>query len=192
MFLDMTGILKRAFQRPVRQLQAANIIFRCDLWWIIQIISAIAQAAFLLKSRCQAGLPQSFKMRPFEIAATVVSFATAALCSNAGNLTKPLTSRIILPTNFKPPQTFRNINLVHTINLEKSYPKESINVVIENIATTAQDEYFIPFTSRQMETIGGLEVKDKKDIESGLFEVKAVEFDPERQAEWLVSPRSLC
>ena len=120
-------------------------------------------------------------MRPFAIATAVISFATVALSAEAGNLTKPLTSRIILPTNFKPPQTFKNINLVHTINLEKSYPKESINVVIENIATTAQDEYYIPFTSQQMETIGGLEVRDKKDLDSGLFEVKAVEFDPERQ-----------
>jgi len=64
--------------------------------------------------------------------------------------------------------------------LEKSYPKESINVAIENIASTPQDEYFIPFTSRQMETIGGLEVKDKKDPDSPLFDVEAVEFDPER------------
>ena len=120
-------------------------------------------------------------MRPFAIATAVISFATVALSAEAANLTKPLTSRIILPTNFKPPQTFKNINLVHTINLEKSYPKESINVVIENIATTAQDEYYILFTSQQMETIGGLEVRDKKDLDSGLFEVKAVEFDPERQ-----------
>lgn len=52
--------------------------------------------------------------------------------------------------------------------------------MIENIASTPQDEYFIPFTSKQMETIGGLEVKDRKDAESPLFEVDAVEFDPER------------
>lgn len=69
---------------------------------------------------------------------------------------------------------------MHNINLEKSYPKESINVVIENIASTAQDEYFIPFTSQQMATIGGLEVKDRKNPDSPLFAVEAVEFDPER------------
>jgi len=119
-------------------------------------------------------------MRPFAIASAVLSFASTALCVEKGNLTKPLTSRIILPSNFKPAQSFKNVNLVHIINLEKSYPKESINVVIENIASTPQDEYFIPFTSKQMETIGGLEVKDRKDAESPLFEVDAVEFDPER------------
>jgi oligosaccharyltransferase complex subunit alpha (ribophorin I) len=119
-------------------------------------------------------------MRPIAIATAVVAFASTALCVEKGNLTKPLTSRLILPSNFKPPQNFKNINLVHTINLEKSYPKESINVLIENTASTPQDEYFIPFTSKQMETIGGLEVKDRKVPELGLFDVGAVEFDPER------------
>jgi oligosaccharyltransferase complex subunit alpha (ribophorin I) len=127
-----------------------------------------------------AGLPPSFKMRLLAIGAAVLSLASTALCTEKGNLTKPLTSRLILPSTFKPPQNFKNVNLVHIINLEKSYPKEQINVVIENIASTPQDEYFIPFTSQQMATIGGLEVKDKKNLDGGLFEVGAVEFDPER------------
>jgi oligosaccharyltransferase complex subunit alpha (ribophorin I) len=119
-------------------------------------------------------------MRTFAIATAVLSFASTALCTNKGNLTKPLTSRLILPSNFKPPQTFKNVNLVHIINLEKSYPKESINVLIENTASSPQDEYFIPFTSQQMETIAALEVKDRKDPDSGLFDVEPVEFDTER------------
>lgn len=119
-------------------------------------------------------------MRPFAIATAVLSIASTAFCAEQGNLSKPLTSRIILPANFKPPQFFQNVNLVHIINLEKSYPKESINVAIQNIAKTPQDEYFIPFTSRQMETVGGLEVRNRKDVDSPLFEVGAVEFDPER------------
>ena len=127
-------------------------------------------------------------MRPLAIATAVLSLATAALCKEKGNLTKPLSSRQILPSTFAPPQTFKNLNLVHIINLEKSYPKESINVVIENIASSPQDEYFIPFTSQQMETIGGLEVKDRKDPDGGLFEVEAVEFDIER---YYKSPSSI-
>lgn len=117
-------------------------------------------------------------MRSFSIAAAFLSFTSSAFC--AENLTKPLTSKSLLPANFKPSQSFKNVNLVHTINLEKSYPKESINVVIENIASSPQDEYYLPFTARQMETIGGLEVKDRKDAESALFEVEPVEFDTER------------
>lgn len=119
-------------------------------------------------------------MRPLAIATVLLSFAYTAVSAEKGNLTKPLTSQLILPSNFKPQQSFKNVNLLHTINLEKSYPKESINVIIENTANTAQDEYFIPFTSRQMETLGALEVRDKKDPDSGLFDIEAVEFDPER------------
>jgi oligosaccharyltransferase complex subunit alpha (ribophorin I) len=119
-------------------------------------------------------------MRLLAIGAAVLSFASAALCTEKANLTKPLTSRLILPSTFKPPQNFKNVNLVHIINLEKGYPKESINVVIENIASGPQDEYFIPFTSQKMKTIGGLEVKDKKNVDGGIFKAEAVEFDPER------------
>lgn len=120
-------------------------------------------------------------MRPLAIATAVLSFASTAFgAESKSNLTKPLTSRQILPSTFKPPQNFKNVNLVHIINLEKGYPKEAINVVIENTAKTPQNEYYIPFTSRQMETIGGLEVKDRKDVEGGLFKVEAVEYDPER------------
>lgn len=134
----------------------------------------------------EAGLPSFLKMKLLATAAAVLSFASTIICAEQGNLTKPLTSRLILPSNFKPPQNFKNLNLVHIINLEKSYPKEQINVLIENTAKTAQDEYFIPFTSQQMETIGGLEVKDRKDPDAGLFEVEAVEFDTERYVEiWM-------
>lgn len=119
-------------------------------------------------------------MRSLALATAVLSFVSAAVCADKSNLTKPLTSRIILPSNFKPPQVFKNNNLVHIINLEKSYPKESINVVIENTSDSPQDEYYLPFTSKQMETIGALEVRDKKAPDAGLFEVEATEVDAER------------
>ena len=75
---------------------------------------------------------------------------------------------------------FKNVNLVHVISLEKNYAKESVNVVIENIASSPQDEYFLPFTADQMSRLGGLEVKDRKDADAGPFETLAVEFDPSR------------
>ncbi|PQE15546.1 oligosaccharyltransferase alpha subunit protein [Rutstroemia sp. NJR-2017a WRK4] len=118
------------------------------------------------------------------IATAVLSLVSTAFGAEKGNLTKPLTSKHLLPSNFKPPQVFRNVNLVHVINLEKNYPRESINMVIENIASEPQDEYYLPFTSRQMETIGALEVKDRKDPDSGLFDVRATEFDTESDTEF--------
>jgi oligosaccharyltransferase complex subunit alpha (ribophorin I) len=119
-------------------------------------------------------------MKSLALASAFLCFAGTAVLAEKSNLTKPLSSQNILPSTFKPPQVFKNINLVHVINLEKSYPKESINVVIENTASTAQDEYYIPFTALQMEKIGGLEVRDRKAPESGLFEVGAVELDADR------------
>ena len=89
-------------------------------------------------------------------------------------------SRVSLPATFKPPQTFKNANLVHIISLEKNYAKEIINTKIENIAKEPQDEYFLPFTPDQMSRVGGIEVKDKKNADAGPFQVDAVEFDPER------------
>lgn len=117
-------------------------------------------------------------MWPLALGTAVLSFTATVLAE--ANLTDTLQSRLILPSTFKPPQVFKNVNLVHVIGLEKSYAKESINVVIENTASTAQDEYYIPFTSAQMATIGMFEVKDRKDPEAGPFNVAAVEFDPER------------
>ncbi|KAI0442283.1 oligosaccharyltransferase alpha subunit [Xylaria telfairii] len=87
-------------------------------------------------------------------------------------------SKIVLSSTFKPPQVFKNANLVHIISLEKNYAKESINVVIENASPDPQDEYFLPFTSAQMEKIGGFEVKDRKNSDIVGFTVDAVEFDP--------------
>lgn len=66
------------------------------------------------------------------------------------------------------------------IDLQKGFPREHINVVIENTSKEPQDEYFIPFTSEQMEKIGLLEVRDKKDPDAGTFDVQAIEYDTQR------------
>lgn len=89
-------------------------------------------------------------------------------------------SKNILPSTFKPPQHFRNTNLVRNINLEKSYPRETINVVIENVDKQPQSEYFLPFEQDAISHIGGLEVKDKKDAEKGNFDVEIVALDEGR------------
>ena len=113
-------------------------------------------------------------MRPLAIATAALSFASAALGAK-DSVTKPLSSKNILPKAFTPAPVFQNINLVHTINLEKSYVKESINVAVENIGSAAESQYYIPFTTRQLETIGGLEVRDKKNPAAGKFKVELAE-----------------
>ncbi len=98
------------------------------------------------------------------------------------SVARPSLAAVTLPSTFKPPQAFKNINLVHVVSVEKNYVKESINVLIENIDKQPQDEYFLPFTADQMSRVGGLEAKDRKDGNIGPFDVDAVEFDPSRYA----------
>jgi oligosaccharyltransferase complex subunit alpha (ribophorin I) len=107
--------------------------------------------------------------------AAVSSFVAAEL-----NHSKPLLSKQLLPSTFAPPQVFKNNNLVRTINLDKAYPRETINVIIENIDAKPQSEYYLPFESSLIANIGGLEVRDKKAVEKGTFKVEVVGFDTER------------
>lgn len=104
----------------------------------------------------------------------------ATACAAGTNSTAPLSSHIILPAQFKPPQVFENVNLLRTINLEKGYIKETINVVIENVDTKPQDEYYIPFKAELFSKVGGLEVRDKKAPERPKFRTEVVEYDPYR------------
>ncbi|KAI9769042.1 MAG: dolichyl-diphosphooligosaccharide--protein glycosyltransferase subunit 1 [Geoglossum umbratile] len=108
-----------------------------------------------------------------------LSLLSSVLGSSGSNTPKPLNSRPALPSNFRPPQVFRNVNLVRTVNLEKSYPRDTINVIIENVDKESQDEYFLPFESTLLENVGAFEVKDKKNPEKSGFRVEVVEYDPQ-------------
>jgi oligosaccharyltransferase complex subunit alpha (ribophorin I) len=98
------------------------------------------------------------------------------------NLTKPLSSRLVLADDFSPPPVFVNSNLVHIINLERNYAKETVNVVIENVSEEPQSDYYVPFPSWQMAKIGGFEVKDRKNPQGGLFKVSPAEYGDQRYA----------
>lgn len=88
----------------------------------------------------------------------------------AANITN---DRGSVKSTFTPPQHFQNVNLVRNINLEKSYARETVNVVIENIASQPQSEYYIAFDG-SIRNIGGVEVRDKKDAATGKFETELV------------------
>ena len=95
--------------------------------------------------------------------------ALLAVCALADVNASAATHQIL--SAYKPPQHWQNNNLVRSINLEKSYPREYVNVVIENISPEAQDEYYIPFDTNQVGSVGSLEVKDKKLAGSAPFVV---------------------
>jgi oligosaccharyltransferase complex subunit alpha (ribophorin I) len=106
-----------------------------------------------------------------------------SLASAASADSKSSSTSTTLPATFKPPQVFKNANLVHVISVEKNYVKENINVLVQNIDKAAQDEYFVPFTADQLSRLGGVEVKDRKDSTAGPFVAETVEFDQERWEE---------
>lgn len=116
-------------------------------------------------------------MKPFSITTALLGLVSSSLVAAAAPETTTRTSKISLPAEFKPPQVFKNVNLVHVISLEKIYVKEQINIQIENIASEPQDEYFLPFTAEQLSRVGGLEVKDRKDAGAGPFAAEVVEYD---------------
>ena len=87
------------------------------------------------------------------------------------NLTTPQSTQQILQGDFKPPQVWENSNLVRNTNLEKSYVRETINLVIKNTDKSSQSEYYFPFEHDVIGNVGGFEVRDKKDETKPPFEV---------------------
>lgn len=110
------------------------------------------------------------------LVATILAPSAVVAVANVTNAQ----SQQILSSTFAPPQYFRNINLVKNINLQKGYPKEIINVLIENISPTAQDEYYLPFEGSVIGRVGGMEVRDKSDGTKPAFAVEIVEYDTHR------------
>ena len=121
----------------------------------------------------------SFSMRIFTLSLACLASLQSTFATES-NLTTPLSSHLILPTNFKPPQVFKNTNLVRSVNLEKGYVKETVNVVIENIDANPQDEYYVPFEGSVVGKVGGFEVRNKKDTAQPVFRSELVEYDTDR------------
>lgn len=109
------------------------------------------------------------KMR-FGLISAAVSLLLGSSIAES-NLTTPQLTQQILQGDFKPPQVWENANLVRNTNLEKSYVRETINLVITNVDSEAQSAYYFPFDYDTIGKVGGFEVRDKKDDTKGKFEV---------------------
>jgi oligosaccharyltransferase complex subunit alpha (ribophorin I) len=111
------------------------------------------------------------------VASSLLSITVAAA--------EPFDSHVkILPSSFTPPQVFENSNLVRNVNLEKHYPRETVNVVIKNVGKEPQSEYYYLFPSAQVGYVGGLEVRDKKDAAAGAFKVDLAQYEEPKYADW--------
>ncbi|KAF1930365.1 oligosaccharyltransferase alpha subunit [Didymella exigua CBS 183.55] len=122
-------------------------------------------------------------MRSFSLFTSAIA-ALASFASAESNLSEPLRSKLLLPSTFKPPQVFKNANLVRTTNLDKAYPRETVNILIENIDAKPQSEYYVPFDTSLLSRIGGFEVRDKKKAEAGTFSVQVVGLDQDSTTEY--------
>jgi oligosaccharyltransferase complex subunit alpha (ribophorin I) len=93
-------------------------------------------------------------------------------CLADSNLTRPVNSQQVLKGDFRPPKVFQNVNLVRNTNLDKGYVRETINVVVENVDKQPQSEYYLPIEHEVMGKVGGIEVRDKKNLEKGKFQIE--------------------
>jgi oligosaccharyltransferase complex subunit alpha (ribophorin I) len=84
-------------------------------------------------------------------------------------------SATTLPATFTVPQVFENTNLVRNINLERSYPRETTNIVVKNLDNSPHSEYYFAFPRDSITKVGGIEVRDKKNSE--LLRTKLVQTD---------------
>lgn len=101
---------------------------------------------------------------------TLLSTVVGVLAGS--NITQSAQSQQILATDFKPPQVFENVNLVRTTNLEKGYVRETVNLVVQNVDSKPQNEYYLPFEYDVVGRIGGIEVRDKKNASKPPFNVR--------------------
>lgn len=119
-------------------------------------------------------------MRFFAAAAALCGLLVSTVRSADSNSSASAPARTVLPNNFSPPQVFKNVNLLRSINLEKGYVREQTNVVIENTSDKPQTEYYLPFATDTVSKVGGLEVWDKSDAKKEKFDVEATEYLPSR------------
>ncbi|KAL4806458.1 Ribophorin I [Aspergillus unguis] len=124
-------------------------------------------------------------MRPFATLAALCGLVLSSSSIVSADSTST-SSRALLPADFKPPQVFKNVNLVRNTNLEKSYARETINVVVENVDKQPQSEYYLSFPSDVYGRVGGLEVRNKKEAEKGRFEVEAAEVASPSDVQYFV------
>nr|KMM65510.1 ribophorin I [Coccidioides posadasii RMSCC 3488] len=99
-------------------------------------------------------------------------------CAHAANPNSASTSSEahVLPSDFNPPQTFKNLNIIRNINLDKGYVRETINAIIENIDKQPQSKYYLPFSNALIDKVGGLEAWEKNAEDNGRFKVERTQL----------------
>lgn len=100
------------------------------------------------------------------LAGCVFGLLAAGLATAGPNTTSPAAQRNL----FTPPQVFQHTNLVRNVDLSKSYARDTVNIIVENIDSKPQQTYYFPASTEGR--LGGLEARDKKKADEAPLKVE--------------------
>lgn len=109
----------------------------------------------------------------------LITAATAAIGCYASNTAKDMrtsSSRNILSPTFKPPQHWKNSNVLRLIDLSKAYLRETVTLSVENIGTGPQKEYYWAVPLELLPHVSSVEVREKK-LDAPKLDAELVEYD---------------
>lgn len=109
-------------------------------------------------------------MRLSSLIGTVVGLLSGVAIAESNLTARAQTEQKLLRSDFKPAPVFENTNVVRTINLEKGYVRETINVLITNTDKAPQSDYYVPFEYDLISKISGFDARDKQNTERGPLE----------------------
>ncbi|KAF2671140.1 Ribophorin I [Microthyrium microscopicum] len=114
----------------------------------------------------------SSSLRHCAVALLSLSLATPALAASNSSVK-------LLSNSFTPAPVFENTELVRNINLEKSYPRETTNIVIRNIGKEAQSEYYFLFPTAEIHNVGTFEARSKVSADTAKhpFKVELAQYE---------------
>jgi oligosaccharyltransferase complex subunit alpha (ribophorin I) len=118
------------------------------------------------------------------------SLGRVALLSLVSLAAASTTSVKTLKDSFTVPQAFENTNLVRNVNLERSYPRETANIVVKNIGAGPASEYYYRFPSDLISHVSGFEVKDRNDPKSRPFRVELAQYTSPKYVAPSARPKS--
>lgn len=111
---------------------------------------------------------------------------TSAVQATTQNTTDTASTGRVLSNGFVPPRAFKNVNLLRNINLEKGYVRETINVVVENVDSQAQSQYYLPFQPDVFNKVGGVEAWEKDATQKQKFHVEKTQSRPDHGLQFFI------
>jgi ribophorin I len=83
---------------------------------------------------------------------------------------------LTLSNSFTPPNVFENTNLVRNVNLDRSYPRETTNIVVKNLDKQPQSTYYFQFPTELVPNVAGLTVKNKNNADA-TYKVELAQYE---------------